>query len=67
MDTLADLLNRFEQINEIGASLTNERNIKQLLENILLAAKAITQADGGSLYRVSEDRTLLHFEIVRTA
>ena len=67
VDTIDDLLARFERINEIGASLSNERNIQRLLENILIAAKAITHADGGSLYRVSEDRKLLRFEIVRTA
>ena len=61
-----DLLPRLEQLNQIGASLSDERNIDRLLENILLAAKAITHADGGTLYRVSDDRRLLHFEIVRT-
>ncbi len=66
MDTMIDLLRRFEQLNQIGASLSNERNLDRLLENILLAAKAITHADGGTLYRVSEDRQSLHFAIVRT-
>ena len=66
MDTIDDLFQRFEQLNEIGASLSSERNIDRLLESILLAAKAITRADGGTLYRVNEDRTALHFEIVRT-
>lgn len=61
-----DLLPRLEQLNQIGAALSDERNIDRLLENILLAAKAITHADGGTLYRVSDDRRLLHFEIVRT-
>ena len=67
MDVLTDLLPRLEQLNQIGAALSDERNIDRLLENILLAAKAITHADGGSLYRVTEDRKSLHFEIVRTA
>jgi len=67
METVDDLLIRFEQINEIGVSLSDERNIQRLLENILLAAKEITHADGGSLYRVSEDRKSLRFEIVRSA
>ena len=62
----ADLSQRYEQLNEIGASLSNEQNIGRLLESILLAAKAITRADGGTLYRVSEDRQSLRFEIVRT-
>jgi len=61
-----DLLARFERLNAVGASLSNERNIDCLLENILLAAKSITRADGGTLYRVSEDRKSLHFAIVRT-
>ena len=61
-----DLLARFERLNAVGASLSNERNIDHLLENILLAAKSITRADGGTLYRVSEDNKSLHFVIVRT-
>ena len=66
MDALNDLLPRLEQLNQIGAALSDERDIDRLLENILLAAKAITHADGGTLYRVSEDQKSLHFEIVRT-
>lgn len=66
METLDDLFRRLEQLNDIGASLSNERNLELLLEKILLAAKAITRADGGTLYRLSDDRQHLHFEIVRT-
>jgi HD-GYP domain-containing protein (c-di-GMP phosphodiesterase class II) len=66
METLDDLFRRLEQLNDIGASLSNERNLKLLLEKILLAAKAITRADGGTLYLLSEDKQHLHFEIVRT-
>ena len=66
MDTTDDLFRRFDQLNAIGAALSSERNIDRLLENILVAAKTITHADGGTLYRVSEDRHRLHFEIVRT-
>ncbi|MCB4360811.1 HD domain-containing phosphohydrolase [Quatrionicoccus australiensis] len=66
METLDDLFCRLEQLNDIGASLSNERNLNRLLEKILLAAKTITRADGGTLYLVSEDRQRLHFEIVRT-
>ena len=63
---LTDLLRRFEQLNDIGASLSSERNIERLLEIILVAAKSITQADGGTLYRVSDDQSALRFAIVRT-
>lgn len=65
MDTIQDLFRRLEQLNSIGAALSQERNLARLLENILLAAKTITHADGGTLYRMSEDRRHLHFEIVR--
>ena len=67
MDSINDLLKRLEQLNEIGASLSKERDIDRLLESILLAAKAITHADGGTLYRVTDDGRALRFEIVRTA
>ncbi len=65
MDTAQDLFRRLEQLNDIGASLSSERHIEGLLEKILLAAKSITRADGGTLYRVSEDRRFLSFAIVR--
>jgi HD-GYP domain-containing protein (c-di-GMP phosphodiesterase class II) len=60
-----DLVQRLEQLNAIGASLSAERDINRLLETILTAAKSLTRADGGTLYRVTEERTL-RFEIMRT-
>jgi HD-GYP domain-containing protein (c-di-GMP phosphodiesterase class II) len=60
----ADLFERLEQLNRIGAALSKERDINALLEAILVAAKVITNADGGTLYRMTEERTL-KFEIVR--
>jgi HD-GYP domain-containing protein (c-di-GMP phosphodiesterase class II) len=61
-----DLAQRLDQLNAIGASLSAERDINRLLEAILTAAKTITRADGGTLYRVTDERTL-RFEIVRTS
>ena len=61
-----DLFSRLEQLNAIGASLSKERDINRLLESILVAAKQITHADGGTLYRVTEDGKALRFEIIRT-
>lgn len=61
-----DLFARLEQLNTIGAALSKERDINRLLENILIAAKKITHADGGTLYRVTEDRQSLRFEILLT-
>jgi len=66
MDKLDDLFHRLEKLNEVGAALSKERNIQLLLEGILLAAKDITHADGGTLYRLTEDQAHLRFEIMRT-
>ena len=66
MDSVDDLLRRLEQLNAIGTALSKERDITRLLESILVAAKTITHADGGTLYRVTDDRSALRFEILRT-
>ena len=66
MDSSSDLFRRLEQLNSIGAALSKERDTNRLLETILIAAKTITHADGGTLYRMTEDRRALRFEILRT-
>ncbi|MCX7156406.1 MAG: GAF domain-containing protein [Rhodocyclales bacterium] len=66
MDSSSDLFRRLEQLNAIGAALSKERDIDRLLESILVAAKTITHADGGTLYRMTEDGQALRFEILRT-
>ncbi|MDP1613852.1 MAG: HD domain-containing phosphohydrolase [Sulfuritalea sp.] len=66
MDSSTDLFRRLEQLNAIGAALSKERDINRLLETILVAAKTITHADGGTLYRMTEDNRALRFEILRT-
>ena len=66
MDTSEDLFRRLEKLNAIGAALSHERDIDRLLESILDAAKNITHADGGTLYRKTQDGKALRFEIVRT-
>ncbi len=66
LDSVDDLLRRLERLNDIGAALSRERDITHLLESILVAAKTITNADGGTLYRMMEDGQTLRFEILRT-
>jgi HD-GYP domain-containing protein (c-di-GMP phosphodiesterase class II) len=68
VQTVDDMFRRLEQLNEIGASLSAERDIGRLLESILLAAKTITRADGGTLYLLTEEdgSRRLKFEIMRT-
>lgn len=58
------LLQRLERLNTIGVALSAERDNKRLLEMILLGAKEITNADGGTLYTVTDDKRL-KFEIMR--
>ncbi len=60
----ANLFERLEQLNQVGVALSKETDINRLLEAILLAAKKITNADGGTLYRATDDHTL-KFEIMR--
>ena len=57
---------QYLRLIELGISLSAERNRDRLLEMILLAAKDLTRADGGTLYLVSEDRDELCFAIMRS-
>lgn len=65
MSEQQQLLERLERLNAIGIALSAERDNKRLLEMILLGAKEITNADGGTLYTLTEDKQL-KFEIMRT-
>ena len=60
-----ELLERLERLNAIGVALSAEHDNDRLLEMILLGAKEITNADGGTLYTVTDDHRL-KFEIMRT-
>ena len=64
--TPTELFRRLEELNGIGISLSRVKDTNRLLEAILVAAKKITNADGGTLYRVDADKKLVHFEILRT-
>ncbi|MGB7816132.1 MAG: HD domain-containing phosphohydrolase [Methylotenera sp.] len=61
----SDMLNQLERLHSIGVALSAERDNNRLLEIILLGAKELTNADGGTLYTVTEDAKL-KFEIMRT-
>ena len=64
--TSTELFRRLEELNGIGISLSKVKDTNRLLEAILVSAKKITNADGGTLYRVDADKKLVHFEILRT-
>ena len=68
LETVEDLFGRLEQLNEIGTALSQEKDTGHLLEKILIAAKAITRADGGTLYVLesSDEGPRLRFAIMRT-
>lgn len=57
------LLKRLERLNSIGVALSAERDNQRLLEMILLGAQEITNADGGTLYTLTDDKHL-KFEIM---
>lgn len=59
------LLGKVERLNQIGIALSSERHSAGLFEMILHGAKELTNADGGTLYSVSEDQTLV-FDIMST-
>ena len=54
----------YRKLIEIGIALSAERDHKRLLESILIGAKALSNADGGTLYLLDDEA--LRFEIMRT-
>lgn len=60
-----DFSKLLKEFTDIGIALSAEKDHTRLLEVILLKAKEITNADGGSLYIQTEDGRL-KFEIIRT-
>lgn len=52
----SDVLN--EMLN-VSIALSSEKNTAKLLESILLAAKKLSNADGGTIYSVNDDNELV--------
>lgn len=59
------LTNLLGKLNAIGIALSAEKDHRRLLEMILVNAKEITNADGGTLYSRTDDNRL-KFEIMHT-
>jgi HD-GYP domain-containing protein (c-di-GMP phosphodiesterase class II) len=66
METIKELLDRFDQLNSVGAALSKEHHLPRLLEQILIAAQDLTHADGGTVYLLDDVKKALTFEIMRT-
>ncbi|MDX8390697.1 MAG: HD domain-containing phosphohydrolase [Mariprofundaceae bacterium] len=61
----SNLHNRIRRLNEIGVALSAEENTQHLLEFILMGARELTRADGGTLYILDENKEL-NFMAVQT-
>jgi len=59
-------LDHIRRLTQIGAALSAERNLGRLLEIIIDEARKFTNADGGTLYIMSDDEDALEFAIVQT-
>ena len=60
-----ELEDQIKNLSKIGVALSKEKDMGKLLETILLEAKRISAADGGTLYMKTEDNRL-KFEIMMT-
>jgi HD-GYP domain-containing protein (c-di-GMP phosphodiesterase class II) len=63
--TLEEKVRRLELVQRVGVALSAERNREQLIETILVEAKKLCHADGGTLYLRTEDDQL-RFAILRS-
>lgn len=57
------VLRRLEKLTAVGIALSREKDTHHLLEKILLGAQELTNADGGTLYILTDDGRL-RFEIL---
>ncbi|MDA8233066.1 MAG: GAF domain-containing protein [Magnetospirillum sp.] len=55
---------RYGMLLELGIALSAERNHNHLMEKILRGARSVANADGGTLYLMTEARDALRFEIM---
>ena len=62
----AILEDRVKRLQEIGLALSTEDDINVIFELIMEEAKNITNADGRTLYMISDDGKTMKFEIMAT-
>ena len=62
----AALEDRVKRLQEIGLALSTEDDINVIFELIMGEAKNITNADGRTLYMISDDAKTMKFEIMAT-
>ena len=59
------LHHKIDRLNQIGISLSRETDNSRLMELILEGSMELTNADGGTIYRVTEDKKL-NFEVIKS-
>ena len=60
------VLLKIARLNEIGIALSAASDVNVLCDKILTGAMELTDSDGASLYRLSDDKSALEFLIVST-
>lgn len=60
-----EVLDRLDRLTELGTALSAERDTERLTEQILIGAKELTHADGGTLYLLDEAGEALDFQTLR--
>lgn len=64
-DYAENQLKHIDQSIKIGLALSTEKNIDKLLEMIVLEARAMSNADAGTLYITDKESKYLNFKIVQ--
>lgn len=62
----SEIENLFIELSSVAIALSSEKNIDHLLEFILIKAKILTHADGGTLYLLNTKTDMLEFKVVQT-
>jgi HD-GYP domain-containing protein (c-di-GMP phosphodiesterase class II) len=60
-------LEKVRRLATIGVALSAEKNLGRLLEMIVEEARTLTDADGGTLYTLSDDESMLRFAVVQSS
>jgi HD-GYP domain-containing protein (c-di-GMP phosphodiesterase class II) len=58
-ETIMNVSHILNEFLNVSVALSSEKNTQKLLESILLAAKKLTNADGGTIYSVNDDNELV--------
>lgn len=64
-EAIAERLEQYSRLHRIGVALSAEKNRDRLMERILLEAKELCRADGGTLYLRTDEDTL-RFAIMKS-